>query len=329
MASRKRFQFLTKYVPELFGTWSRAKINELNESFVTTQLFKTGDLIYDIGQPAEVFYIVREGKLEFETVIEAETAYKLPVDGKNWEVTRTKKTIQYHIRLINSGDYFGHEEILCGLTDRQTRVKCKSSCQILLINKEDVLRHFPRETLSSIRSKHCQLIDLDFILKNIEKYSKLRKQQNQAILDALNINPSYHTSGSRKQQQQQDQDVSEYKRIERVKPWLQQAHQNVTNSSKIIRETNRVKLLGVKHVQYKVARADIETKEEERRFEESLLPRARFSKNYYAERVDQARGLGQGTDVMECAHSHGASPQDMSIDLGSQASSQESPARNE
>ena len=55
---------------------------------------------------------------------------------------------------------------------------------------------------------------------NMQKYNKLRKQQNQAILDALKINPTFHTKGTRVQQQQPDQDVSEYQRIERVKPWL-------------------------------------------------------------------------------------------------------------
>ena len=154
-------------------------------------------------------------------MIEVETAYKLPVDEKNWEVKRTMKTIQYHIRHMYTGDYFGHEEILSGLAVRQSRVKCRSSCKVFVINKEDVLRYFPRDTMTFIREKHCQAIDLDFILKNIDKYSKLRKQQNQAILDALRINPTYHTSGSRKQQQQQNVDVSEYQRIEKVKPWLE------------------------------------------------------------------------------------------------------------
>lgn len=34
IAARKRFQFLSKHVPELFDSWSRAKIMELNETFV-------------------------------------------------------------------------------------------------------------------------------------------------------------------------------------------------------------------------------------------------------------------------------------------------------
>ena len=83
-----------------------------------------------------------------------------------------------------------------------------------------MLSHFPRDTLAFIENKHCHSIDLDNILRNMNKYNKLRKQQNQAILDALNLNPSYHTDASRKEQQQENIDVSESKRILRVKPWL-------------------------------------------------------------------------------------------------------------
>jgi CRP-like cAMP-binding protein len=140
MATRKRFQFLCRFVPELFGQWSRAKISELNETYVATKLCRSGDVVYDIGEPADHFYIVREGRLEFETAMEIETALKLPVDDKNWEVKRKRKTIQYHIRHVNAGEYFGHEEILNGLEIRQTRVKCLASTQLLQIKKAHLLK---------------------------------------------------------------------------------------------------------------------------------------------------------------------------------------------
>lgn len=63
-------------------------------------------------------------------------------------------------------------------------------------------------------------------------------------------------------------------RIERVKPWLQWADRNATNSTKIIKEINRVKVLSVKHATYTVARSKIVTKEDELWFEESLKPKA-------------------------------------------------------
>jgi hypothetical protein len=44
-----------------------------------TRAFKTNDYIYNLGEPSEIFYIVRTGKLVYETVVEQETNMKFPV----------------------------------------------------------------------------------------------------------------------------------------------------------------------------------------------------------------------------------------------------------
>ena len=103
---------------------------------------KANDLIFDLGEPAEMLYIVREGELSHETIIEHETNMKFPDGAKSWEVIRKTKTIQYHIRDLKQGDYFGHEEILTNQKLRATRVKCLTSATILFINKNDFLRSF-------------------------------------------------------------------------------------------------------------------------------------------------------------------------------------------
>lgn len=48
---------------------------------------------------------------------------KIPINMKSWEIKKTIKTFQYQIRVLNQGDYFGHEEILLNIEKRQTRVK--------------------------------------------------------------------------------------------------------------------------------------------------------------------------------------------------------------
>ena len=55
--------------------------------------YKPNDLIYDVGQPAEVFYIVREGEAAHETIIEQESNLKFPDGAKSWEIMRKTKTI--------------------------------------------------------------------------------------------------------------------------------------------------------------------------------------------------------------------------------------------
>ena len=119
-----------------------------------------------------MFYIVREGKLALETIIESEQNLKYPKDAKSWEVKKTTKVMQYHLRDLNQGDYFGHEEILSdkNLTKRQTRVKCLNSCQIIYINKDDLLNQFYRATLKEMKERHCHMIELDTIVASISKY---------------------------------------------------------------------------------------------------------------------------------------------------------------
>lgn len=82
----KRFTFLVKNVTEIFYAWTKPKILGLNENFVHQMTYKQGDIIYDIGQPSEVFYIVKEGRLVQETIIEQETNTKFPKDTKSWEI---------------------------------------------------------------------------------------------------------------------------------------------------------------------------------------------------------------------------------------------------
>jgi hypothetical protein len=66
----KRFTFLVKHLTEIFFTWNKAKILGLNEHYIYQTSYKAGDIIYDIGQPAEVFYMMREGRAVQETIIE-------------------------------------------------------------------------------------------------------------------------------------------------------------------------------------------------------------------------------------------------------------------
>lgn len=88
-----RFTFLVKFVTDLFFNWTKAKIMDLNENYLSENTAKKDELIYDLGQQAETFYIVRYGELVLETIIEQETNMKFPIDTKSWEVKRTTKTL--------------------------------------------------------------------------------------------------------------------------------------------------------------------------------------------------------------------------------------------
>ena len=112
---------------------------------------------------------------------------KIPVDETQWEVKRTQKYIRYHIRDLDVGDYFGHEEILNNIEKRQTQTRAKTNVTVLYVNKNDFLEYFDKSH-EKMKEKHCDAILLTTIKENIEKAYRQRKERNIAILDALGKN---------------------------------------------------------------------------------------------------------------------------------------------
>lgn len=143
----KRFQFLVKFMHDIFIGWSKAKILDLNEHYIKEVFYQEGDCVYDIHNDAHSFYIVRDGELLHETILEYETTVKFPADTHSWELDQTTKTLQYHIRNIHQGEFFGHEEILTELKPRgfrgrietelplrRSRVRALTKLKLLRIN---------------------------------------------------------------------------------------------------------------------------------------------------------------------------------------------------
>ena len=56
-----RYSFMVKFLPEIFDDWSKAKILDVNDKYFDQFTARKDAFIYDIGQPSEVFYIVRDG----------------------------------------------------------------------------------------------------------------------------------------------------------------------------------------------------------------------------------------------------------------------------
>lgn len=90
-----RYAFLIQHYEELFATWTKTKILDLNENYIEQFQCQPGQLVYDMGQPAEVVYFLREGTASMESVMEYEKNIKYPIDAQKWEIKRTTKTLVY------------------------------------------------------------------------------------------------------------------------------------------------------------------------------------------------------------------------------------------
>ena len=103
-----------------------------------------GETLYDIGQMPNNFYVVREGKLIMETIIEVDTYFKFPVNRHKWEVRKQTKVTCYKLQDLTKGACFGHEEILQGF-NRRCRVRALTKATLVCTNHEEMTRTMPAE----------------------------------------------------------------------------------------------------------------------------------------------------------------------------------------
>ena len=175
-----------------FKEWGFINLIELNQRFNEVK-YQPDDIIFNIGQESEVFYILKSGRLIIETIIEIEEYNKFPVGNKSWEIMKTVKRLQYRLKEIKAGTMFGYEEMLLGIK-RRCRVRCTTVCEVIYINKDEFRKHthvfitfideaFPKPEVEKLR-RELKEIDLDQIVERIQRLNQYKRMQNQAILDA-------------------------------------------------------------------------------------------------------------------------------------------------
>lgn len=135
-----------------------------------------------------MFYILKSGRLIIETIIEVEDYHKFPIGNQSWEILKTVKRIQYRLKEIKAGTIFGYEELLLGMK-RRCRVRCTTVCEVIYVNKEEFYECFPKPEVEKLR-KELKEIDLDYIVEKIYRLQFDKRQNNQAILDATQVNPN-------------------------------------------------------------------------------------------------------------------------------------------
>ena len=249
----KRLDFLNKLA--FFKGWERVKLSDYNHMADEIKVTE-GQTIYDIGQNASTFYVVRGGKLTMETIIEIDSFFKIPVGRGRWEIRKTTRRIQYKLQELSKGSMFGHEEMLLGY-DRRCRIRALTNCTLIYINKPEMDICFPPEQFDVLRGKMRNL-ELDQIVKKIGKYYKDKATTNQAILDATKVNTD--NFGGRKMKLMTD---VQQKQVNKLLPWLQKAKSNKTQNQNILHEIRKVKLLSTREEKYTVTKEDTHSDSED------------------------------------------------------------------
>jgi CRP-like cAMP-binding protein len=234
---------------------------ELNEKLSETK-YQADDIVFNIGADAEVFYILKTGRMIIETIVEIEEYHKYPIGNQSWEILKTCRRLQYRLREIKSGTLFGYEEMLLGIK-RRCRVRCLTTCDVIYLNKNDFNEYFPKNEVAKLR-QDLKEVDLDKIVERIYRLNYDKKQQNTAILDATQVNPS-NVFGGRSE--------APDKKILRLYPWLEKARTNKTMSENILKQLERIKQLSITQDKVTINSWDVNYREQLERFSKKI---ARF-----------------------------------------------------
>jgi len=147
-----------------------------------------------MGQSPNVFYIVKEGKLTMETVLEIDYFYKIPINSKQWHVRRTTKRLMYKLKDLTQGGMVGHEEMLQGL-DHKCRLRALTHCSLIYCNKDAFLNKIPPKYIDRLREIMTDF-DVMQIASKILKSEENKKYRSKAIFDATKVN-NFDIGGTR------------------------------------------------------------------------------------------------------------------------------------
>lgn len=104
-----------------------------------------GEIVYDFKDPeCDTLYFVESGKLMVQAKVTITQENVIPMGKNAWEKTTKETDVHYFVRQIDSGGYFGLEELIDkavlkmrGRTEmaetvvRQLRVTTMSNCKLL------------------------------------------------------------------------------------------------------------------------------------------------------------------------------------------------------
>ena len=128
----------------LFQSWPIKRIEHCLQ-YLGENDFKEGQILYEQGDEAHSFFLVKEGSFKIEMAVDYKNFNKYPITNRKWEVLITTKRILhtikhignvYLINLLGPYEFFGHEEILTQ-TPRITRVTALQDSIVLYLNKDN------------------------------------------------------------------------------------------------------------------------------------------------------------------------------------------------
>lgn len=132
------------------------------------QQFLENEIVYDFDEPdCDTLYFIESGKVQVQAKVTTTHETVVPISKDKWEKTTKETDVHYFVRQIDSGDYFGLEELVdigllkledshdrnraAKLVKRQLRVTTMSNCTLLYMTKSAFLQVFGKYQLQKIK----------------------------------------------------------------------------------------------------------------------------------------------------------------------------------
>lgn len=170
----------------VLGRLGLAKLQRLSTILISTS-FSPGQVIYDVGNISQSFYILREGQVVIEAYATVEDTLRTPVNTHAWRLRQVSRKVRVLIRESSPGDVFGLAD-LPARKGRKTRATAKAPCLCYIINLHQFLELFTERDLEELLL--CEDMRLPKMQELVEKAHEdltVMKEKRRSLLRAYSI----------------------------------------------------------------------------------------------------------------------------------------------
>lgn len=170
-----------------FSHWNLNKIQNFSETLMKVE-FKAGDVIYEYSEESQVFFIIKSGKVEIQTIINLEQSNRWPIDCYEWNIRKVMTKYIYPLKVLDKCHYFGQFELIRN-TPRETRAVAIEDSVCLSLNKADFENFIRDKDLRILQTQNESYIPSKYEMEKTARTNITEVKKNKQILmEAMQIN---------------------------------------------------------------------------------------------------------------------------------------------
>ncbi|CAD8156046.1 unnamed protein product [Paramecium pentaurelia] len=229
---------------QLFSHFPDERLNKFC-SLLQGKYLTTNETLYSIGDLIDYLYIVKQGTLARQIVMDLEDQNRWPINQKKWLSQIITRTISFNIE-FEIGQLVGYSDIIDSDFDsekkRKETIYAKTDCFLLYVSKSQFFQVFTQADIQYFQNYQNQNPPLtqEQLVKDTRQKQNEQKQKlqmvNQAIYSHLRqFSFDYETLKKKEQ------------KYEQVTKNQKKASREFTNRYKIIRREKKLKLISLEN----------------------------------------------------------------------------------